>query len=32
MVLRGQKMIAGETIIGDFSKNAKSVKEIPNEK
>ena len=32
MVLKGQKMIAGETIIGDFSKNAKSVKEIPNEK
>ncbi len=27
MVLKGQKMIAGETIIGDFSKNARSVKE-----
>ena len=32
MVLKGQKMIAGETIIGDFSKNAKPVKEISNEK
>ena len=32
MVLIGQKMIAGETIIGDFSKNAKSVKEITDEK
>ena len=32
MVLKGQKMIAGETIIADFSKNAKSVKEITNEK
>ena len=32
MVLKGQKMIAGETIIGDFSKNAKSVKEITHEK
>ncbi len=32
MVLKGQKMIAGETIIGDFSKNAKSVKEITDEK
>ena len=32
MVLKGQKMIAGETIIGDFSKNAKPVKEIKNEK
>ena len=32
MVLKGQKMIAGETIIGDFSKNAKSVKEIKDEK
>ena len=31
MVLKGQKMIAGETIIGDFSKNAKSVKEITDE-
>ncbi len=32
MVLKGQKMIAGETIIGDFSKNAKSVKDITDEK
>ena len=32
MVLKGQKMIAGETIIGDFSKNSKSVKDITNEK
>ena len=32
MILKGQKMIAGETIIGDFSKNAKPVKEIPDEK
>ena len=32
MILKGQKMIAGETIIGDFSKNAKSVKEIIDEK
>ncbi len=32
MVLKGQKMIAGETIIGDFSKNAKSVKENTSEK
>ena len=32
MVLKGQKMIAGETIIGDFSKNAKPVKEITDEK
>ena len=32
MALKGQKMIAGETIIGDFSKNAKPVKEITNEK
>jgi len=32
MVLKGQKMIAGETIIGDFSKSAKSVKEITDEK
>ena len=31
MVLKGQKMIAGETIIGDFSKNAKPVKEITDE-
>ena len=32
MVLKGQKMIAGETIIGDFTKNSKSVKEYLNEK
>ena len=32
LVLKGQKMIAGETIIGDFSKNAKPVKEISDEK
>ena len=32
MVLKGQKMIAGETIIGDFSKNAKTVKENTDEK
>ena len=32
MILKGQKMIAGETIIGDFSKNAKPVKEKLNEK
>ena len=32
MVLKGQKMIAGETIIGDFSKNARPVKEIADEK
>ena len=32
MVLKGQKMIAGETIIGDFSKNSKSVKDIADEK
>ncbi len=32
MVLKGQKMIAGETIIGDFSKNSKPVMEITNEK
>ena len=32
MILKGQKMIAGETIIGDFSKNAKPVKEIIDEK
>ena len=32
MVLKGQKMIAGETIIGDFSKNARTVKEITDEK
>ena len=28
----GDKTIAGETIIGDFSKNAKPVKEITDEK
>ena len=32
MVLKGQKIIAGETIIGDFSKNAKPVKEVSDEK
>ncbi len=32
MVLKGQKMIAGETIIGDFSKNSKPVMEITDEK
>ena len=32
MVLKGQKMIAGETILGDFSKNAKPVKETFHEK
>ena len=32
MVLKGQKMIAGETIIGDFTKSSKSVKEYLNEK
>ena len=32
MVLKGQKTIAGETIIGDFSKNAKPVKETIDEK
>ncbi len=32
MVLKGQKMVAGETIIGDFSKNSKSVKGITDEK
>ena len=31
-ILKGQKTIAGETIIGDFSKNAKPVKEKLNEK
>ena len=31
MVLKGQKTIAGETIIGDFSKNAKPVKETIDE-
>ena len=32
MILKGQKTIAGETIIGDFSKNAKSVREKLDEK
>ncbi len=32
MILKGQKMIAGETIIGDFSKKSKSVKENLDEK
>ena len=32
LILKGQKTIAGETIIGDFSKNAKSVKEKLDEK
>ena len=32
MVLKGQKMIAGETIIGDFTKSSKSVKEYLDEK
>ena len=32
MVLKGQKMIAGETIIGDFSKNSKPVMELKDEK
>ena len=32
MVLKGQKMIAGETIIGDFTKSSKSVKEYFDEK
>ena len=32
MVLKGQKMIAGETIIGDFTKSSKSVREDLNEK
>ena len=32
MVLKGQKMIAGETIIGDFTKSSKSVKEYLYEK
>lgn len=32
MVLKGQKMIAGETIIGDFTKSSKSVREHLNEK
>ena len=32
MILKGQKMIAGETIIGDFSKNAKPVREKLDEK
>ena len=32
MVLQGQKMIAGETIIGDFTKSSKPVKENLDEK
>ena len=32
MVLKGQKMIAGETIIADFTKSTKSVKDNLNEK
>ena len=32
MVLKGQKMIAGETIIGDFTKSSKSVREYLDEK
>lgn len=32
MVLKGQKMIAGETIIGDFTKSSKSVREDLDEK
>ena len=32
MILKGQKTIAGETIIGNFSKNTKSVKEQIDEK
>ncbi|MDB2696613.1 phosphatidylserine decarboxylase [Alphaproteobacteria bacterium] len=32
MVLKGQKMIAGETIIGDFTKSSKSVREHLDEK
>ena len=32
MVLKGQKMIAGETIIGDFTKISKSVKDNLDEK
>jgi hypothetical protein len=32
MVLKGQKMIAGETIIGDFTKSSKSVKDNLDEK
>jgi phosphatidylserine decarboxylase len=32
MVLKGQKMIAGETIIGDFTKSTKSVKNNLDEK
>ena len=31
-VLKGQKMIAGETIIGDFTKSSKSVREDLDEK
>lgn len=32
MVLKGQKMIAGETIIGDFTKSSKSVRKHLDEK
>ena len=32
MVLKGQKMIAGETIIGDFTKSSKPVREHLDEK
>ena len=32
MILKGQKTIAGETIIGDFSKSSKSVREKLDEK
>ncbi len=32
LVLKGQKMIAGETIIGDFTKSRKSVREEVNER
>ena len=31
-ILKGQKTIAGETIIGDFSRNAKPVREKLDEK
>jgi hypothetical protein len=32
MVLVGQKMIAGETIVADFTKSSKSVKRNIDEK
>ena len=32
MVLKGQKMIAGETVIGDFTKSSKPVKDNLDEK